>query len=193
MAERRARGRAVVATEDADSDGLTKAQLQQRIEETRESISQTVDEIKETVTDQYVAVKETVADVIGWNEEFKKNPVVWGLGAVSVGLVIGYSIAMARQDAGGPSTRRRRSDSSVDNFFDGLSRVGMNMVLPMVTQKVKDLFGVDLSQHLTALTSNEPERPAPRTRRRATQKRTTRRASKKQAGGKAGTKKRGAK
>ena len=190
MAEKSARGR--VTSADADDEGLSKVQLQRRIEETRNSISQTVDEIKETVSDQYEAVKDTVADVIGWNEEFKKNPVVWGLGAVSVGLVIGYSIAVVRQDTGRPAGRGRRPGSA-DNFFDGLSRVGMNMVLPMITHKIKDLFGVDLSEHLSALTSGEPERRERRTRRKSTRKSPAKRASKKGASKGAGAKKRGAK
>src|ERR1044072_6795544 len=103
MAERRSRDAAA-----ADDEELSKAQLQRRIEETRESISHTVEEIKETVSDQYEAVKDTVADVIGWNEEFSKKPVVWGLGAMSVGLIIGYSIAVVRQDDGRPTSRRQR-------------------------------------------------------------------------------------
>lgn len=175
-------------------DAESKAQLQQRIDETRESISQTVEEIKETVTDQYEAVKETVADVIGWNEEFSKNPVVWGLGAMSVGLIIGYSIAVVRQDDGKPSSRKRsRSDSSADNFFDGLSRVGMNFVLPAVTNKIKDVFGVDLSQQLLGLTSGKSERQETRTGRRSGKKSTARRGAKKGASKKRATKKRGAK
>lgn len=189
MAERRTKAQAVASS---DEEGASKARLQKRIEETRESISQTVEEIKETVSDQYESVKETVADVIGWNEEFSKNPVVWGLGAMSVGLIIGYSIAVVRQDDGKPSSRKR-SASSADNFFDGLSRVGMNFVLPAVTNKIKDIFGVDLSQQLLGLTSGEPERRAPRTRRKSTTKSGTKRGAKKVASKKRATKKSSAK
>jgi hypothetical protein len=174
----------------AAGEEASKAQLQRSIEETRESISHTVDEIKETVTDQYEAVKETVADVIGWNEEFSKNPVVWGLGAMSVGLIIGYSIAVVRNDDDKPSSRKRaRSSSSADNFFDGLSRVGMTFVLPAVTNKIKDVFGVDLSQHLMSLTSGEPEKRPSRTRRKSS----TKKSSKKGAGKRRATKKSSAK
>jgi ElaB/YqjD/DUF883 family membrane-anchored ribosome-binding protein len=183
MAERRSRAQA------AEGEDVSKAKLQQRIEETRESISHTVEEIKETVSDQYEAVKETVADVIGWNEEFSKNPVVWGLGAMSVGLIIGYSIAVVRQDGGKKSSRgRAHSDSSTDNFFDSISRVGMTFVLPAVTSKIRDVFGVDLSQQLLSLTSGEPEKPKTRARKRSTKK-----STKKVAGKKRATKKRGAK
>ena len=184
MAEKRAKSAA------GGDDAENKAELQQRIEETRESISQTVEEIKETVSDQYVAVKETVQGVIGWNEEFSKNPVVWGLGAMSVGLIIGYSIAVVRQDTGSPASRRRsRSDSSTDSFFDGISRVGMNFVLPTITSKIKDVFGVDLTQQLQSLTSGEAPRRETRPRRKSTAKR----GAKKGAGKKRSTKKSGAK
>jgi hypothetical protein len=184
MAGRGTRARAAAG----DDEGLDKAQLQRQIEETRESISQTVGEIKETVSEQYESVKETVADVLGWNEEFSKNPVVWGLGAMSVGLIIGYSIAVVRQDDGKPSSRKRRADSPADNFFDGLSRVGMTFVLPAVTNKIKDVFGVDLSPQLLGLTSGASEKPAPRTRRKSG----TKRGAKKGTGKKRATKKSGA-
>jgi ParB-like chromosome segregation protein Spo0J len=183
MAERRSRAAAA-----ADDEELSKAQLQRRIEETRESISHTVEEIKETVSDQYESVKDTVADVIGWNEEFSKNPVVWGLGAMSVGLIIGYSIAVARQDDGRPASRSRRKDSSTDNFFDGVSRVGMNFVLPAITSKIKDVFGVDLSQQLLGLTGGEPEKRETPARKRTT-KSGTKRSSKKGASKKRAAKK----
>ena len=186
MAEKRSRARA--GEGETEDEGLSKVQLQRRIEETRESISQTVEEIKETVTDQYEAVKDTVADVIGWNEEFSKNPVVWGLGAMSVGLIIGYSIAVVRQDSGKPSAARRL-DSSADNFFDGISRVGMNIVLPAVTQKVRDLFGVDLTQQLMGLISGEHERHETRPRRKSSKKAGTKRGSKKSASKRRTTKK----
>ncbi len=156
----------------------SKAELQRRLEETRESISHTVEEIKETVSDQYTAVKETVSDVLDWNEQFSKNPIVWGIGAVSVGLIIGYSIAAARSDDTKPVQRRRRSsahtaDSTSDAFFDGLSRVGLNFVLPAVTQRVKDLFGIDLSEQLLSLRGAHEESEHPKTRARKSTKRLT--------------------
>lgn len=187
-------GRRSATAGGASDQEVSKAELQQRIEETRESISQTVDEIKETVTDKYEAVKETVADVIGWNEEFSKNPVVWGLGAMSVGLILGYSIAVVRQDDGRPATRRRSRDSSpADGFFDGLSRVGMTFVLPAVTNKIREVFGVDLSQQLLSLASNEPERRETRPRKRSSSKPGAKKGAKKGAHKRKAAKKRGAK
>lgn len=67
----------------------SKAELQRRMEEARESISSTVTEIKETVAQQV----ETVKDALDWREHFKKQPVAWSLGALGVGFLTGYCIA----------------------------------------------------------------------------------------------------
>jgi ElaB/YqjD/DUF883 family membrane-anchored ribosome-binding protein len=125
----------------------SKAQLQRRMEEARESIAHTVEEIKETVTDQVETVKETVSNVLDWNEHFTKNPLVWGAAAVGAGLVIGYSIAAMRE--GEHHSRRRRAGASVtDSLFAELATVGENILLPAVNDRIKDLFGIDLSEHL---------------------------------------------
>jgi hypothetical protein len=92
MAEERtlgmARAREAVET---DKDDLSKAALQRRMEEARDSISSTVTEIKENVTQQYESVK----DALDWREHFKKQPVAWSLGAAGVGFFVGYGIAAA--------------------------------------------------------------------------------------------------
>lgn len=163
-------------------DEPSKEELQLRMEEARESITHTVEEIKDTVTDQYKSVKETVADVLDWNENFSKNPLLWGIGAVSAGLIIGYSIAVARHD---PTPRRKRLDDdapSADVFFAGLSRLGLNVVLPAVSQKIKDLIGIDISEHL--LSPGEEEKPKKRAGKSSTKKRTPKKGSKKRSAAK---------
>lgn len=82
----------VRAAEPTDEDA-TKAELQRRMEEARESITQTVTEIKDTVTNQYQAVKESVTEALDWREQFRKRPIVFSVGALSVGFIVGYSIA----------------------------------------------------------------------------------------------------
>jgi hypothetical protein len=79
---------------DADEDA-TKAELQRQMEEARESISQTVTEIKETVTTQYQNMKESVTEALDWREQFRKRPVAFSVGALSVGFLVGYSVAGA--------------------------------------------------------------------------------------------------
>jgi hypothetical protein len=95
MAEERdlAVGRAEAYTE-GDEDA-TKAELQRRMEEARESISQTVTEIKDTVTNQYQAVRQSVTEALDWREQYRKRPLIWSVGALSVGFIAGYSLGGA--------------------------------------------------------------------------------------------------
>ncbi|HEY1404914.1 MAG TPA: hypothetical protein VGB05_12350, partial [Pyrinomonadaceae bacterium] len=67
MAEERTLGtaRAPETTDTADDD-VTKAELQRRMDEARESITQTVSEIKDTVTTQYQNVRETISQSLDW-------------------------------------------------------------------------------------------------------------------------------
>ena len=89
MAEERNLGLARAReTEDADP---SKAALQRRMEEARDSITNTVTEIKDNVAQQY----ENVKDALDWREHFKKAPVAWSLGAAGVGFFVGYGLAAA--------------------------------------------------------------------------------------------------
>ncbi|MBV9958651.1 MAG: hypothetical protein JO360_09525 [Acidobacteria bacterium] len=92
MAEERNLG--VARAPEADEEN-TKAELQRRMEEARESITQTVTEIKDTVAQQYNSVKESVTDALDWREQFRRRPVAWTVGALGVGLVVGYSLGGA--------------------------------------------------------------------------------------------------
>jgi hypothetical protein len=65
------------------------------MEEARESITQTVTEIKDTVAQQYNSVKDSVSDALDWREQFRRRPVAWTVGALGVGLVVGYSLGGA--------------------------------------------------------------------------------------------------
>src|ERR671933_546378 len=91
MAEERNLGLARAA--ESDDTDTTKAELQRRMEEARESITQTVTEIKDTVTNQYYAVKDTVTEALDWREQFRKRPVVFSVGALSAGFILGYAVA----------------------------------------------------------------------------------------------------
>ncbi|HEX8773491.1 MAG TPA: hypothetical protein VF735_07760 [Pyrinomonadaceae bacterium] len=167
MAERK-RAPALAATTE---ENPSKAQLQRRMEDARESISQTVDEIKETVTEQYESVKETVTEVLDWKEQFQKNPLVWGLGAVAVGIGVGYSLALMRQGDNAHSRRRRSSqgDDFGDTVFDGLATLGQSYLLPAVADKVKELFGVDITEELLGRKRTPPPRQTA-SRKRSTKK-----------------------
>jgi hypothetical protein len=85
----------VRATDTTETEDVTKEELQRRMEDARESITQTVAEIKDTVTNQYQAVKESVTEALDWREQFRKRPVAFSVGALSVGFIVGYSLAGA--------------------------------------------------------------------------------------------------
>jgi hypothetical protein len=177
MAERK---RAHALSEKA-GDNLSKAQLQRRMEDARESISQTVDEIKDTVSEQYETVKETVTEVLDWKEQFQKNPLVWGLGAVAVGIGVGYSLALMRQGDNTHSRRRRRSQGEDfgDTVFDGLATLGQSYLLPAVANKVKELFGVDITEELLGHKRTPPPRKSTSRKRSAKKSAAKKRATKK--------------
>ena len=164
----------------------TKAQLQRRMEKAREEISQTVEEIKDTVTESYESVKETVSDALDWREQFRKHSVAWSLGALAVGYIVGNGLASSLQGAT-PKKKGRKSSGLFDEVYafgerlsDELSDVAQTVLLPALNDKIKDTFGIDLSDKLL------PASPQKRTTSQA------RRATKKTATKKAGAKKSGA-
>lgn len=94
MAEERNLGVARAPEPQADTDA-TKEHLQRRMEEARESITQTVTEIKETVANQYQYVRETISETLDWREQFRRRPAAFSIGALTVGCILGYSVAGA--------------------------------------------------------------------------------------------------
>ena len=81
------------AGDSADDDvDQTKAALQRRMEEARESISQTVTEIKDTVVNQYQQVKENISDTLDWREQYKRHTLPFTVGAFAAGALLGYTL-----------------------------------------------------------------------------------------------------
>src|ERR1044071_7944931 len=103
-----------------DGDGgdgePSKEELQRRMEEARESITQTVTEIKETVTNQYYSMKETVTDALDWRHHFRKNPIAFSVGALSVGFLVGYGLAGAFK-GNGPEEREGYPSTEETDLF----------------------------------------------------------------------------
>lgn len=159
----------------------TKAELQRQMEEARESISETVAEIRETVSNQYEEVrekietaKETFAEVLDWREQFSQNPVAWGAGAVSVGILIGLGLARTFDDTS--RGRRRRNSEAADlaaTLLERLSHIG-DAVLPTISGSLKEMFGIDLADYLKPQ-AEERKLPA---RKRASKKRAATKKSK---------------
>lgn len=187
MASKKAVGRATAPTETEEP---TKAELQRRMEEAREDISQTVEEIKDTVTEQYESVKETVAETLDWRAQFRKHSVAMSLGALAIGYIVGSGLAASLDDAT-PKKKKRKSSGLLDEIYalgeklsDEFSGVADTILLPALSKKIKDKFGVDISDRLQSLRASKKEKPR-------TNKSSAKRSSTKKAGGKkSGAKKR---
>ena len=185
MAEKKTSGR---ATAPAVEKEPTKAELQRRMEEAREDISQTVEEIKDTVTESYESVKETVAETLDWRAQFRKHSIAWSLGALAVGYVVGSGLAASLHDAT-PPKKGRKSNGLLDEIYamgeklsDEFSGVAQTILLPALGKKIKEKFGIDLTEKLQAL--------APAKHATSATKRTAKRSTaKKSAGKKSGAKK----
>lgn len=163
MAEDRRNKRLPATTTVAvsDTDNMSKAELQQRMEETRESISQTVEEIKETVTGQYETVKETVEGVLDYREQFQKDPLVWSVGALSAGFALGYTLGFAHKNASAAGHKHSQLAVFADSLVDELSVVGQSLVMPTLNSKIKELFGFDFSDLLEEIGHLKQSGPEP--------------------------------
>ena len=171
----------------------SKAALRRQMEEARESISETVAEIKSVVTHQYEEVRETVetvkegvGEVLDWRTEFERNPLVWGAGAVSVGSLVGFGIARAFDEKDEPRPRgRRKTVTTGEHVVAELSGFA-EVVLPTISAKVKELFGLDLDAYLRAAHESKP-RPK-RLAKKGARKGSTRKSAAKKGAAKRGTK-----
>ncbi|HEX8459132.1 MAG TPA: hypothetical protein VF656_17700 [Pyrinomonadaceae bacterium] len=117
MAEERTLGTARAPESDpAADDELTKADLQRRMEEARESITQTVTEIKDTVATQYQNVRESISQSLDWREQYRRRPVEFSIAALGVGFIVGYSVGGAF--GGGDSEMPERYYESEGSEYD---------------------------------------------------------------------------
>ena len=185
MGERERRG----AGEGA-GEAESKRELQRRMEETRDSISETVAEIKTVVAQQYEevrgrveTVREGVSEVLDWREQFERNPVVWGAGAVSVGILIGIGLSRAFDDDEPRARGRRPKEPSAGQRLMGELTGLADAVLPTISGHIKEMFGLDLDEYLRRsrqprLTEKPPEK---RARPRAAKKTAKKSAAKKRA------------
>jgi hypothetical protein len=124
---------------------LTKRELERQMERTRESLAETVGEIKETVEHEYQSVRQTVSGVLDYREQFQKEPLIWSLGALSAGFALGYTVGYAHKN-----TKRGKSQLAAfaDSMVDELSTMGQGLVIPVLSEKIRELFGFDFSDLL---------------------------------------------
>jgi hypothetical protein len=133
-------------TSDTADREPTKRELERRMQLTRESLAETIGEIKETVEHEYASAKQTVSGVLDYREQFKNEPLVWSLGALSAGFALGYTLGYAHKNTKGG----KQSPLLVfaDGMVDELSSVGKDLVMPALNVKIKELFGFDFSELL---------------------------------------------
>jgi hypothetical protein len=157
-----------IPADGTTSPETTKEELQQRVDTARESISQTVGEIRDTVEGQYESVKATVSGILDWREGFRREPIVWSLGALSTGFALGYTLGVGEK-------RSRRAGSSpalaafTEGLIDQIRAASGSLPLATLDPQMRALFGFDLSDLLAEIGAmGKPSRrtaPAKRKRR----------------------------
>ena len=196
----RKRPAAPFAAEGATADETaeespSKVELRRQMDAARESISDTVAEIKSVVVNQYEEVRDTVetvraevGEVLDWRTEFERNPLVWGAGAVSIGILIGFGIAHAfdDEDEGARGRKKKKGTSTSGHIVAELSGFA-DLVLPTISGKVKELFGLDLDAYLRTAHAERPAREPSAKKLTRKKKRTV-----KKSAAKKGTAKKGA-
>src|SRR5437868_9810904 len=128
-------------------------ELQRKIGRTRDSLRTTVEAIQDKADQQYRTVKETVSDVLDYRDEFQKEPVVWGLGALSAGFALGYTVGYSHKVA--KTTKDSQFAKFTDNVVEELSHVGQRLVLPELNAKIRQLFGYDFTGLLDQVRGKE--------------------------------------
>lgn len=123
MAEERDVALARANDSSGDDVDQTKAALQRRMEEARESISQTVTEIKDTVVTQYQQVKENISDTLDWREQYRRHTLPFTLTAFAIGTFAGYTVMGAFKGDGGDEDYEE--DGAFDRIESGFDR-GLN-------------------------------------------------------------------
>ena len=151
MANENAARRARQTSETADREP-TKQELERQMQLTRESLTETIGEIKETVEQEFTAAKKTVSGVLDYREQFKNEPLVWSLGALSAGFALGYTLGYAHKKKGGKQSPLL---AFADSMVEELSGVGQDLVMPALNGKIKELFGFDFSELLKDMVSTK--------------------------------------
>ncbi len=186
-----------MSRDEGGAGAESKEELQRRMDETRDSISETVAEIKTVVAHQYEevrdrveTVREGVSEVLDWREQFERNPVVWGAGAVSVGILVGIGLSRAFDDDDEPPRGRRnkpREPNAGQRLMGELTGLA-DAVLPTISGHIKEMFGLDLDAYLRQTRQQRlaEKPPRPRAAKKGATKKT---AAKKSAAKKRGAKK----
>jgi hypothetical protein len=133
----------------ASDQEQTKRELQRQMQRTRESLAETVDEIKHTVEQEIATAKQTVSGVLDYREQFKNEPLVWSLGALSAGFALGYTLGYARTNS--KAGKHPQLSAFTQNLIDELSTAGNTLVMPALNGKIRELFGFDFQEVLAEI------------------------------------------
>ncbi|HEU4597342.1 MAG TPA: hypothetical protein VFS10_19585, partial [Pyrinomonadaceae bacterium] len=123
--------------DDTDATDATKAELQRRMEEARESITQTVTEIKDTVTQQYQQVKDTISDTLDWREQYRRRPLPFTAGALVGGVLLGYCVAGAFQSDDEDEDEAEDSFGRIESGFDQMQTASRSYAAAPITGAVR--------------------------------------------------------
>ena len=84
--------------------------------------------------------------MLDYREQFKNEPLVWSLGALSAGFALGYTLGYAHKNTKGG--KQSQLVAFADSMVEELSSVGQGLVMPALNGKIKELFGFDFSELL---------------------------------------------
>ena len=152
----------------------TKRDLERQMDRTRESLAETIGEIKETVEQEYNSAKQTVSGVLDYREQFKNEPLVWSLGALSAGFALGYTVGYAHKN--NKHGKQSPVMAFADSMVDELSTMGQGLVMPALNVKIKELFGFDFSELLKDVGASKKRanrKPAKRIAKKSGSKKTS--------------------
>ena len=98
-------------------------------------------------------MKRTVSGVLDYREQFKDEPLVWSLGALSAGFALGYTVGYAHKNSKGG--KKSQIAAFADSMGDELSTVGQSFIMQALNVKIRELFGVNFSDVLDDINSKK--------------------------------------
>lgn len=112
---------------------------------------------------EFQSVRKTVSGVLDYREQFKDEPLVWSLGALSAGFALGYTVGYAHKNTKGG--KQSQLAAVAGSMVDELSTMGQGLVIPALSGKIRELFGIDFSGLLTELGEPKKTRGKGRTKK----------------------------
>ncbi|MGI8907811.1 MAG: hypothetical protein ACR2IE_15125 [Candidatus Sumerlaeaceae bacterium] len=139
------------------------AELQRRLQDTRQSLTHTVEEMKTTMNTQYHQVKDRATQSLDWKLQMQKYPIAACLGALAVGFLAGRTLGESVGDDDDDYMIDHREHEHDFTSMHGSSRVPSTArgltekILPPQTRarmasRVEDVLGNLTEQFLGEIT-----------------------------------------